>query len=191
MISTVSRRRRRAAAVIACMIGAAACSDGSTSGGSGSPVDGEVSSDVLAALKAAAEGRSFEDDLDAATMKTGGPLSSMQRAFDVRRYDLSVRVMPATRTIEGQVAVTFAALEDLGAIELNLDPRLAVTGATLDGAALETARDGNRAVINLPERLETGARATVVVSFGGKPHIALAPPWHGGLVWSEVDGTPS
>jgi len=57
-------------------------------------------------------------------------------------------------------------------------------------ASLSITRDEDSFTVALPERMNAGARATVSISYGGKPHVALAPPWHGGFVWSEVDGTP-
>lgn len=145
---------------------------------------------VVSALEAAARGEPFEDDLHPETARTGKPLSAIQRAFDVQYYALSIRVMPSERTIEGTVDVTFAALEPLDTIELDLDPDLAINGASMEGAALEVNRDEDSFTVALPARMATGERGTVSIAYGGQPHVALAPPWHGGFVWSEVDGTP-
>ena len=146
--------------------------------------------EVIAALQAAARGEPFKDDIHPETAKTGRPSSPVQRAFDVRRYELSVRVMPASRTIEGTVAVTFEALQRLDAIELDLDPDLDIHSAMLDGESLAVLRNEDSFTVTLPETLDAGARASVSIAYGGKPHVALAPPWHGGFVWSDVGGTP-
>ena len=152
--------------------------------------DAAVPADVIAALEAAARGEPFEDDIHPETARTGKPMSPIERAFDVKRYVLSIRVMPAARQIEGTVDVLFEALEPLESIELDLDPKLDIHGATLGGTLLDVTRNEDSFTVALPERLDTGARATVSISYGGNPHIALAPPWYGGFVWSEVDGTP-
>lgn len=146
--------------------------------------------DVIAALEAAARGEPFADDLHPETAKTGKAMSPIQRAFDVRRYALSVRIMPSTRSLEGTLGVTFTALEPLETIELDLDPDLEIRGATLAEEPLEVTRDEDRFTVALPALMDVGGRATVTVAYGGKPHVALAPPWHGGFVWSEVDGVP-
>jgi aminopeptidase N len=152
--------------------------------------DGAPSAEVIEALEAAARGVPFEDDVHPETAKTGKALSPLQRAFDVKHYALSVRVMPATRSIEGTVDVTFEALEPLDAIELDLDPRLEIRDVTLGDVSLVVTRDEDSFVVALPARLAAGERSSVSISYGGKPHVALAPPWHGGFVWSESDGTP-
>ncbi len=150
----------------------------------------EPSARVIEVLEAAARGESFEGDLHPETKKTGKPMSPIQSAFDVKRYALSVRVMPATRTIEGTVDVTFEALESLDTIELDLDPNLDLRGATSDDVSLAITRNEDSFTVALPERLQAGSRSTVSVSYGGEPFVAPAPPWHGGFVWSEMDGTP-
>jgi len=152
--------------------------------------DAEPPSDVITALEAAARGEPFDDDLHPETAKTGKAMSPIQSAFDVQRYVLSLRITPATRMIEGTVDVTFDALEPLKAIELDLDPDLDIYAATLDGVSLEVTRDEDSFMVLLPEQLAAGERTTVSIAYGGNPHVALAPPWHGGFIWSEVDGTP-
>lgn len=146
---------------------------------------------VIAAIEAAVRGEAFPDDLYPDTAMSGKtPMPAAQQAFDVQHYALAIRVMPATRSIAGTVDVRFTALEPLSAIELDLDPRLAIPGAYLDGVPLPVARDGGSFTVTLPEPMRPGEQATVSVSYEGKPHVALVPPWFGGFVWSEVDGTP-
>ncbi len=152
--------------------------------------DAAVPPEVIVALEAAARSEPFDDDIHPETAKTGKAMSAVQRAFDVKRYALSIRVMPETRSIEGSVDVTFEALDSLESIELDLDPDLDIHGASLDDLPLVVHREEDSFTVALPERLDAGARSTVSISYGGKPHVALAPPWHGGFVWSEVDGTP-
>jgi len=147
-------------------------------------------SPVIAALEAAARGEAFPDDLHPRTARTGGAPSPTQSGFDVRHYGLSLRVMPDTRSIEGTVEVAFEALDAIDAIELDLDPDLEIRGASRDGTALDVSRDEDTFTVALGQTLAAGERATVAVDYGGKPHVALAPPWHGGFVWSEVNGTP-
>lgn len=145
---------------------------------------------VIAALEAAARGEPFPDDLHPETALSGRAPSPLQRAFDVRHYHLSLRVMPASRTIDGELAVRVEAREPLAAIELDLDPDLAIHGARAGDRELPVARSGGRFTVTLPATVAAGEQATVTVVYGGKPHVALAPPWYGGFVWSEVDGVP-
>ncbi|MDP5069276.1 MAG: M1 family metallopeptidase, partial [Congregibacter sp.] len=56
--------------------------------------------------------------------------------------------------------------------------------------ALDVKREGGSCVVTLPTRLAAGDSATITIAYKGKPHVAMAPPWFGGFVWSEVNGTP-
>jgi len=148
------------------------------------------SSKVIAALEAAARGDAFEDDIHPESAKTGLDMTNPERAFDVRRYELSIRIMPATWSIDGTVDVTFIALQDLDVIELDLDPDLDINGATMDGVSLTVTRNEDSFTVAFPVTKAADSRATVSISYSGEPHVALAAPWHGGFVWSELDGTP-
>lgn len=128
--------------------------------------------------------------IDPLTSMTGRPLDEIQSAFDVRHYGISVRIKPASKSIDGEVAVTFKANSDLDRIALDLDQHLEARGATLGDHSLTVERKNDRIEILLPEKLPAGERATITVSYGGKPHIAAAPPWHGGFIWSQIDGAP-
>ena len=195
-IRVTKTRLRRIAVNGALTLLLAGCSaettpDGASASATAGSPDATPPSQVIVALEAAARGEPFADDLHPETAKTGKPMSPLQRAFDVRRIVLSIRVMPETRSIKGTVDVTFEALEALEAIELDLDPDLDIHRAMLDGLSLTVTRDEDSFTVALPGPLDAGARSTVSISYGGKPHVALAPPWHGGFVWSETeDGTP-
>jgi len=169
----------------------AACSAENTDPGQSAAgsTDG-LNPEVIAALESAARGTPFAEDLHPETAKTGRPLSPLQQAFDVRHYALDLRVMPESLSIDGSLSVTFEALEELESIELDLDPDLDIHGATWGDRPLGVRRDAGRFTVALAEPLAVGDRATVKIDYGGKPHIAKAPPWHGGFVWSEHEGTP-
>jgi aminopeptidase N len=176
--------RGTVAATLLLLAAASPAQDGKADAQDGLPPD------VAAALESAARGTPFEDDLHPDTARTGRAMSPLQAAFDVRHYALDLKVMPSTRSIDGTLAATVEATEALSAIVLDLDPRLTVHGAVLDGEDLEVTREEDRVRIALPQTLSAGERATVTVAYGGEPHVAKAPPWAGGFVWSDVDGTP-
>jgi aminopeptidase N len=149
-----------------------------------------VPASVIEALEAAARGEPHPDDLHPDTAKSGKKMTAMQAAFDVKHYALSLKVMPETRSIEGRVSVNFEALSALDTVQLDLDPKLEIHSAMLGDTELEVRRDAGSFMVTLPSALNAGASTTITIAYGGKPHVALAPPWFGGFVWSEVNGTP-
>ncbi|MEL6214618.1 MAG: M1 family metallopeptidase [Pseudomonadota bacterium] len=151
---------------------------------------GSLDPEVVAALESAARGTPFVDDVDPQTAKTGRALTDAQAAFDVKHYDLALRIMPESFSIEGTVTVIVEAIKPTSVIELDLDPDLEIVAASNDGASRPVRRDDDRFSVILVAPLEPGERTSVAIEYRGQPHIAKAPPWHGGFVWSEHNGTP-
>lgn len=149
-----------------------------------------VAPNVLEALQAAARSQPYKDDLHPETARTGRDLTSLQQIFDVRHYRLELTVRPEDYSIDGHLTVSFTALEPLTAIELDLDPDLTIHGARSGDTDLQLSRNEDRFTVTLDRALAAGERAEVSIAYGGQPHVALAPPWHGGFVWAEVDGEP-
>jgi aminopeptidase N len=132
---------------------------------------------------------------------SGGALSPAQAAYDVRRYDVAVRLEPATRTISGRSVVTVATLAPLAELELDLDHRMSVRRVEVDGGAARFARRGDKLAVLLAPGWPSGQRHAVAIDYGGHPKESRNPPWNDGFVWattasgepwigeiSEVDG---
>jgi len=119
---------------------------------------------------------------------SGGPLRPLQATYDVRRYELEIAIVPESKSIRGHAATIAVALAPLETFELQLDGRLDVSRAEVDGgAATFTHQDGIVAVA-LPSPWAAGERHRVELDYGGQPKVAARPPWDDGFVWSE---TPS
>lgn len=186
MVKPLHHSIARSVMLSSCLVGAAVsgCASQTMNNATGAP------GNVVAALEAAARGEKHPDDMHPDTARSGKAMTAMQAAFDVQHYRLALKVMPATRSLEGSVDVTFTALDALDTVQLDLDPKLAISGATFGDSDLRITRDGGSFFVTLPSTLAAGQSATITVAYGGKPHVAMAPPWFGGFVWSEVDGTP-
>lgn len=126
---------------------------------------------------------------------SGGPLSPEQAAFDVRFYDLSVRVNPADSTILGAMELYATAVRDLDVLVLDLDTAYAVR-EVIDprvprGPRLAMERSGGRLRIRLTRRFPAGEMVAVRIVYAGRPRIAANPPWIGGIQWARTaDGRP-
>jgi aminopeptidase N len=121
---------------------------------------------------------------------SGGPLAPEQACFDVLAYDLSLRVDPGQRRIDGELTMHAELVATTDAIILDLDPRLEVENVLLGDTAADWQRDGGRIRIS-PDGIEIGGEFAVRVRYGGEPRIAPTPPWKGGFTWAETpDGQP-
>lgn len=118
----------------------------------------------------------------------GGRLPSLMGAYDVRHYDLAVRIDPAERRIDGRNRVTVEVNEPTEIFEINLDNRLEVLSVKSAGVSCVFGHRDGVLTVELRQAWGVGERHEVTIAYGGKPKVALRPPWFDGFVWSE---TPS
>jgi aminopeptidase N len=119
---------------------------------------------------------------------SGGPLRPRQAAYDVRRYELDLRVDPERRSLAGRGTAIVAAVASLDAFEIHLDSRLAASAATVDGAAAAFTHADGLVTVALAAPWRAGERHRVAIDYAGKPKIARRPPWSDGLVWRKTPG---
>ncbi|MBD8529145.1 MULTISPECIES: M1 family metallopeptidase [unclassified Massilia] len=135
-----------------------------------------------------------QSPLTAYTTGTGAERSLEQQALDFEKADITLRIEPASRSIRGDVLLTFGTRAPLRQIELDLDRNLPIDAIEVDGQRLGAGDWRNpegKLTINLPSPLEPGKQASVRVRYHGKPHVAKKAPWDGGFVWSQTpDGQP-
>ena len=130
---------------------------------------------------------SFSYGLD---VTSGGVLSENQAAFDVRHYDIRLKVDPELKMISGYVDITFNVLSDMDGLEIDLVNDFNVSVAEVDGMSYPFQHKNNKLFIDAlnltPESLSTAR-----IVYKGKPPIAEKPPWSGGFTWAESeDGYP-
>lgn len=124
---------------------------------------------------------------------SGGPLLPEQAAYDVTFYDLTLRVDPSEKSIEGAVLVHARIVHPTSWFVLDLDPLLtarsvsAIQSGNYEQSLRYERRDG-RIWAAFPLMKQPGERVQVRVVYGGKPRVAPNPPWNGGFTWAK---TPS
>ena len=130
---------------------------------------------------------------DAPAQDSGGAMLPEQAAYDVTHYDLSVRVNPAEKRIEGEVTVHAVIEQSLNTLVLNLDRRLSVQRVwnverPAEERPLERRDQKNELWIELGEQHVPGDTLRMTVEYEGRPRVAPRAPWAGGFSWST---TPS
>ncbi len=139
----------------------------------------------------AAEPAPTQAELSKLTLATGGKMLAEQAAIEFEHADLSFRLAPARRWLDGDATLSLRAKSPLPAILLDLDRNLPVSGIAIDGRDLPASAWSNpdgRLRIALPKPLASGERVSVRIRYAGQPHIASRAPWDGGFVWAK---TPS
>jgi aminopeptidase N len=125
---------------------------------------------------------------------SGGPLQPEQAAYDIKSYNLNLRVNPDEQTIKGALTAHARIVHPLNWFVLDLDTPFTVESTALVHAtgrrlqALHFERRGNQLWISFPATKQPGEEVRVRVDYNGKPRVAPRPPWVGGFIWAR---TPS
>ncbi|HEX8288675.1 MAG TPA: M1 family metallopeptidase [Pyrinomonadaceae bacterium] len=134
-------------------------------------------------------------DLGVRPTGSGGVLMPEQAAYDVKHYDLDVRVNPAEQSIKGITTVKAQIVKPIDKFVLDLDTPFTIESVALvDGKkqeSLKFERREGKIWISFPKTQNAGKTVDVRVAYSGKPRVAPRPPWVGGFVWSKTaDGSP-
>lgn len=126
---------------------------------------------------------------------SGGPLLSEQAAYDVKSYDISLRIDPAERSIGGATVIEAKVVHPLSWFVFDLDPAMTIRSVTLlagaTGQPLTPERRGRRIWCLMPLTRQPGDFVRIRVAYDGKPRISPSPPWSDGFIWSKTaDGQP-
>jgi len=127
----------------------------------------------------------------ALTLATGGPMPAEQAAIALQHVDLKLKVLPKTKSIEGDATLTLQVKADTPRIILDLDRNLPIASISVDGKALPATAWTNpegRLTITPPKPLKAGGKSLVRIVYSGTPHEAKRAPWDGGFVWKTAPG---
>jgi len=123
------------------------------------------------------------------TMSSGTERSVEQLAMVFEKADLSLKLDPETRSIQGTAILLFSAKSDLKRIAVELDKNLPIEAVSINGITLAADSISNaegRLFLTLPKPLKMGEKAEVNIRYQGVPRIAKRAPWDGGFVWTKT-----
>lgn len=123
------------------------------------------------------------------TAASGLPLAPQQAAVTFERAELSFKVDPARKWLDGDARLTFLAAAPLDRLVVDLDRNYAVERVEVDGKPVDAAHWRNpegRMTVELAAPLAAGGRTTLRIRYAGHPHVANRAPWDGGFVWATA-----
>ena len=127
--------------------------------------------------------------LSKTTAASGLPRAPQQEAVTFEQADLSFKVDPARKSLQGDAKLTFRSDRQLDALVVDLDRDYKVDLVEVDGKPIDAARWRNpegRMTVELPQPLAAGARTILRIRYAGTPHVAERAPWDGGFVWATA-----
>jgi aminopeptidase N len=114
-----------------------------------------------------------------------GKLTPLRTCFDVKHYDITLRVDPARRQISGSNTITFLAVKDFTRLQLDLFASMHIDSIVFFGKRLQYTRDSNAVFVDMGIKARKNATGKLKVYFSGTPVMAKKAPWDGGFVWEK------
>lgn len=114
-----------------------------------------------------------------------GSITPERAWWDVLRYDLSVKPDYNTKTISGFNEIKYKVTGKSRRMQIDMREPLQIDKVLLDNKSeLSYAKEGSVWHIKMPEQVK-GSEHTVAISYHGKAHEAIRPPWDGGWSWDK------
>ena len=114
-----------------------------------------------------------------------GSITKERVWWDVKQYHLDIKINSADSTILGSNTIRYKVLNSYNRMQIDLQEPLKINKVIQDGKELKYQRDGNVFYIDLVALQNPGEIKKLTVFYGGKPKIAVRPPWDGGITWSK------
>jgi len=120
-----------------------------------------------------------------------GMLTPLRTCYDVKYYELSVKVDTATRSIEGSNTMRFAVVDDFDVMQVDLFENMKIGRIMFEGSELKYERELGAVYIHFPKKLKRKSNHEITMEFSGVPQEAKRPPWEGGFTWAhDKDSNP-
>lgn len=108
-----------------------------------------------------------------------------ERAFDVQKYHLKLKVEPEKQFISGSNTISFIAEDDLSTIQIDLFENMKVDSILQNDQVLAFERKHNAVFIELNDVIKADEQGEIQFYYSGEPTVARNAPWDGGFVWDE------
>lgn len=118
--------------------------------------------------------------------ETGGVVPFEQAAYDVQKYDISLKINPSEKSISGATIVTAKIVQPINVFVLDLDTPFNVSDVSMNGQTLKFERQGGKIWSYFPMTKQAGETVAVRVLYSGVPRVAPRPPWVGGFMWEKT-----
>ena len=114
-----------------------------------------------------------------------GSITKERAWWDVKSYHLDIKVNPSDSTISGSNTIKYQVVQEYKTMQIDLQNPMQIYKVIQDGKVLKYNREGNAFFIELIAPQTKGAVKELTVFYGGKPKVAVNPPWDGGITWKK------
>lgn len=114
-----------------------------------------------------------------------GTLSAVRSCYDVTFYDLKIKVIPNSQSIEGSNTIYYKATTDFKKMQVDLFANMQIVAISQNNKPLKFTREGNATFIDFSDVQKKNKKYSIKIDYRGKPQIARNPPWDGGFTWKK------
>ena len=114
-----------------------------------------------------------------------GKLTKFRTCYDVKTYEITVKVDPEKKFISGKNEITFLTMNDAKKIQLDFFANMKIEKIEHGKEELKFERDSNACFVSFKNKLIKGSTEKIIVYFSGNPIEAKNAPWDGGFVWKK------
>ena len=114
-----------------------------------------------------------------------GSITKERAWWDLITYHLDIKVNPVDSTITGSNTIGYKVLQEYDNMQIDLQKPLEIYKVIQDGKELKYKREGNAFFIELVANQKIGTIKELIIFYGGKPKVAVNPPWDGGITWKK------
>ncbi|MFA9189246.1 M1 family metallopeptidase [Flavobacterium sp. FBOR7N2.3] len=114
-----------------------------------------------------------------------GSITKERSWWDLKQYRLDIKVNPLDSTITGSNTIKYKVLQEYNVMQIDLQNPLEINKIVQDGIELKYNREENVYFVNLVALQKKGSTKELSVFYGGKPKVAVNPPWDGGITWKK------
>ncbi len=115
-----------------------------------------------------------------------GSITAERAWWDLKYYDLSVEVIPNTKTFSGKNIIYYTVLDTNQLMQIDMQYPMEIKTVIQEKDTLKFKKIGKNAYfIKLKQRQIIGENEKIEIHFSGQPKIAINPPWNGGVQWTK------
>ena len=120
-----------------------------------------------------------------------GSITKERAWWNLTYYHLDIKVNPEAKTIIGSNTIRYTVLESYNRMQIDLQNPMEIYKVIQDGKELNFTREGNVFYLDIVAPQIIGESKELTIFYGGKPKIAIKPPWDGGITWTtDSNGKP-
>lgn len=115
-----------------------------------------------------------------------GSLRAERTSYDVKKYDLKIKVEPEKKYISGVNSMDFNVIENTNRIQVDLFENMNLDSVVYQKNQLNFERKYNAIFLNFKEELKASDQVqNIKLYFSGFPIVAQRAPWDGGFVFEK------